>query len=146
MSRSGSKTPGENGGGIWSRGGRNDHAGRLRKDDLLLISQNTDDTAEIHVVRIRRGLYPARRIDEGVWQRVAEKATVRDDLEIVGHVMGIVWAALLARCVSQDIGLPGCVAAARMRMTERQLDSRGMPRLFVPIVSAFNQFDVCPVG
>ena len=76
------------------RFGRDDHAGRLKRDDLLLISQSMGDSAEFHVVRIRRGLYLARRIKAGVWQRVADKTVIRNDLEIVGHVMGIVWAAL----------------------------------------------------
>ena len=79
------------------RFGRDDHAGRLRRGDLLLISQSTGDSAEIHVVRIGRGLYLARPTGAGVWQRLAEGTIVRSDLKLAGHAMGIVWAALKGR-------------------------------------------------
>jgi hypothetical protein len=49
------------------------------------------------VVRIGRSLYLARRTDAGAWQRVAQKTVILEDLQVTGHVMGIVWANLSGR-------------------------------------------------
>lgn len=71
-----------------------DHGGRLRKHDLLLISQALDELAEIHVIRIRRGMYLARKSPAGQWERLAEPGPIRDKVEVVGHGLGIVWGPL----------------------------------------------------
>lgn len=71
-----------------------DHAGRLRKHDLVLISQAVNDRAEIHVIRIRRGMYLARKNPSGHWERVAEAGPINDKVDVLGHGLGIVWGSL----------------------------------------------------
>lgn len=77
------------------RFGNDDVEGRLRKHDLILISQAFAKEAEIHVVRYRRKQYLARpHTDEG-WIRVANGAQLPADCPSVGHAVGIVWGALM---------------------------------------------------
>jgi hypothetical protein len=71
-----------------------DHAGRLRKHDLVLISQAVNDLAEMQVIRIRRGMYLARKNTAGHWERLAEPGPVGDKIEVMGHALGIVWRSL----------------------------------------------------
>ena len=53
---------------------------------------------------------------------------------------------ILACCVIVNIGLPGWFAAAGLRLTVKQPNSRGIPGFFLAIFSVVTQFDVCPVG
>jgi len=76
------------------RFGRDDRRGRLQHDDLLLISQSIEKSAEFQVVRHNRTCFLARQVAEGVWQRLVEEKPLAGPVEAVGHVMGIVWAAL----------------------------------------------------
>jgi transcriptional regulator with XRE-family HTH domain len=71
-----------------------DHTGRLRKHDLVLISQTVNDLAEIQVIRIRRGMYLARKTPAGQWERLAEPGPIGDKLAVMGHALGIVWGSL----------------------------------------------------
>ena len=71
-----------------------DHAGQLRKHDLVLISQAVNDLAEIQVIRLRRGMYLARRTAAGDWERLAEPGLIREKVEVSGYGLGIVWRSL----------------------------------------------------
>jgi transcriptional regulator with XRE-family HTH domain len=70
-----------------------DHAGRLRKHDLVLISQAVNDLAEIQVIRLRRGMFLARKTPAGQWERLAESGPIGDKVEVMGHGLGIVWGS-----------------------------------------------------
>lgn len=73
---------------------KKDHAGRLRPNDLLLISQRPNEQAEIHVVRIAAKLLLARRGPAGRWEQVVDQEVLDHVDETVGHAMGIVWGPL----------------------------------------------------
>ncbi len=77
------------------RFGNDDVEGRLRRNDLILISQSFAEDAEIHVVRFRRKLRLARRHPQEGWSRVANGAQLPADCPSVGHAVGIVWGALI---------------------------------------------------
>jgi len=73
-----------------------DRDGLLQRNDLLLISQMVDETAELHVVAVSiKKLYLARGT-YGAFQRVSKQA--RDPLpestKAIGHCVGIVWRQL----------------------------------------------------
>jgi hypothetical protein len=53
-----------------SGNGHDDIRGRLRKNDIVLISQSPSPDAEIFVVRNKKKLFLARRHEES-WERVA---------------------------------------------------------------------------
>ena len=71
-----------------------DRLGRLKKHDLVLISQAINDLAEIQVVRMRRGMYLARKTPAGLWERLAEPEPIGEKVEVLGHALGIVWRSL----------------------------------------------------
>ncbi|MCA9087235.1 MAG: helix-turn-helix transcriptional regulator [Planctomycetaceae bacterium] len=73
--------------------GSDDKQGRLRKGDLILISQENDPAAEINVIKIGSKLLLARQQPDGRWIRLTGQM-VGDDCEVLGHCLGIVWAAL----------------------------------------------------
>jgi transcriptional regulator with XRE-family HTH domain len=80
------------------RFGHDDVQGRLRKNDLVLISQTPSADAEISVVRFKKKLFLARRRAE-TWERVAkgnkkESILPRDECTEVGHCVGIIWGSL----------------------------------------------------
>lgn len=74
--------------------GRDDQQGRLRRNDLILISQAPQADAEIHVVRYRKKLFLARAHPEGGFQRVADEDRLPKNCPILGHCVGVVWSAL----------------------------------------------------
>jgi hypothetical protein len=76
------------------RFGHNDIQGRLRKGDLILISQASSDVAEISVVRHLNKLFLARRNHDGAWERVANGNTLPAASPIKGHCIGVVWSSL----------------------------------------------------
>jgi len=76
------------------RFGRADIEGRLRKGDLILISQVSNDDAEIHVVRYRKKCFLARANEEGGWSRVADGNKLPGDCPVTGHCVGVVWSPL----------------------------------------------------
>ena len=76
------------------RFGASDHEGRLRKNDLVLISQAVVESANIHVLRAHRGRFLARRAENGIWIRLATKDALPATAVPVGHCVGIVWGLL----------------------------------------------------
>lgn len=72
---------------------REDAHGRLRKGDLVLISQAPNPDAEIHVVKYRGKHYLARA--DGGWIRVASGKELSGDCQATGHCLGIVWSPLV---------------------------------------------------
>ncbi len=66
--------------------------GRLHKNDLVLISQSPNESAQIVVVRQGRKCFLARRKDRN-WVRLAngKSLTARS---VVGHCLGVLWSAL----------------------------------------------------
>jgi hypothetical protein len=75
--------------------GHNDRRGRLKRGDLILISQAPNANAEIHVVRYRKQQFLARANRGGSWTRVANDKTLPGDCPATGHCVGIVWSALV---------------------------------------------------
>jgi transcriptional regulator with XRE-family HTH domain len=75
------------------RFGHNDVEGRLRKNDLVLISQSESPDAEIFVVRSKSKLFLARR-GEAAWLRVANGSVLPSNCPVVGHCVGIIWGSL----------------------------------------------------
>ncbi len=75
------------------RFGHNDVKGRLRKNDLVLISQSESPDAEIFVVRSKSKLFLARR-GKGAWVRVANGSRLPSNCPVVGHCLGIIWGSL----------------------------------------------------
>ena len=76
------------------RFGRDDVRGRLRKGDLILISQAADVDAEISVVRYRKKLFLARRGETGNWIRVGNGNELPAECPVSGHCVGVVWSPL----------------------------------------------------
>jgi transcriptional regulator with XRE-family HTH domain len=76
------------------RFGHDDIQGRLRKNDLILISQSPSPDAEISVVRFRNKLFLARRRTDESWERVARGSKLLSTCPVVGHCVGIIWASL----------------------------------------------------
>lgn len=72
-----------------------DLQGRIRQRDLLLISQEAREDAEIHVVRHRKRLVLARAGAEGRYQRVSDGQELAAECTVVAHCVGIVWASLV---------------------------------------------------
>lgn len=75
------------------RVGDDDATGRLRKNDLLLCSQQLRDGATIVVVRSQGKLILARCTTKKHC-RAFDTGRVIRDAEVIGHCIGIVWAAL----------------------------------------------------
>jgi transcriptional regulator with XRE-family HTH domain len=73
-----------------------DHAARLHKRDLILISQTRNDDAEIQVVRVQRKLFLARRLGLEQWQRVVGSSVIEGIRQVAGHCVGILWSPLCA--------------------------------------------------
>jgi len=75
--------------------GVDDRAGRLRRGDLVLISQAVDDAAEIQVVKAGRKIFLARRDTAGGWERLSRiDDNIVGEPIVVGHCLGVVWIAL----------------------------------------------------
>ncbi len=67
---------------------------RVRQRDLLLISQEAREDAEIHVVRYRKRLFLVRIDEEGRRQRVNDGQYLAEDCVEVAHCTGIVWSSM----------------------------------------------------
>jgi transcriptional regulator with XRE-family HTH domain len=77
------------------RFGHNDiHQKRLKKKDLILISQGAPKKAEIAVVKSDKKAFLARRQDDGTWQRVANGATLPKTSVPIGYCVGVIWSSL----------------------------------------------------
>lgn len=75
-----------------------DRRGRIRKGDIVLISQS--EKATIHVVRNesnRRKVryYLARRAVDCGWIRLFQKKPLPGDCPAVGQAMGVIWSSLM---------------------------------------------------
>ena len=75
--------------------GHDDVQGRLRAGDLILISQSSDASAAISVVRHQKKLFLARPQPNGTWKRVANGNSLPASCAVVGHCVGIVWSSLM---------------------------------------------------
>lgn len=72
-----------------------DVQGRLRRGDLILVSQSVNEDAEIQVVRHRKKSTLARAAKNGTWSRVANGEILPSGSLVTGHCIGIVWSSLL---------------------------------------------------
>jgi transcriptional regulator with XRE-family HTH domain len=71
-----------------------DQRGRLQKGDLILVSQKPESRAEIQIVKHGHKMLLARpRVPSG-WESLSKKRIGAGDVEIVGHCVAVVWAAL----------------------------------------------------
>lgn len=77
------------------RFGHNDVERRIRKKDVLMMSQGGDPKATIQVVRYRKKLFLARQNKAGTWTRVGNGHEIPGDCPSVGHAVGIVWGDLM---------------------------------------------------
>jgi hypothetical protein len=75
------------------RFGHSDRQGRLRRGDLILISQSPGVSAELKVVRFRRKCFLARQVN-GKWIRAATGKALPGESVVVGHCVGVLWSAL----------------------------------------------------
>ncbi len=71
-----------------------DHAGELKQNDLILISQKVSRKAKIQVVRQRQALVLARKTAQGTWQHIDDGQSPDRKVEVVGSCVGIVWRQL----------------------------------------------------
>jgi transcriptional regulator with XRE-family HTH domain len=76
------------------RFGATDQRQRLRPGDLLLVSQATNDSADIQVIRSGNKCNLARQRKDGTWECLNAQVTVRGEPTVIGHVLGILWGAL----------------------------------------------------
>ena len=67
---------------------------RLRQSDLILISQEANDQAAIHVVRHLQDLCLARKVGATKWRSLDHDRPMSLEAAPVGHCLGIVWGAL----------------------------------------------------
>lgn len=74
--------------------GSADTQGRLRRGDLVLVSQSVCPEAEIQVVKSRIKLYLARRQEAGHFVRVANEELLPAESPVVGYCVAIIWSAL----------------------------------------------------
>ena len=73
---------------------RDDVAGRLRKHDLILVSQEPDDSATLAVVQHRGRCLLAQRAGKGERKAIDTGRRVAANATVVGRCLGIVWASL----------------------------------------------------
>ena len=71
-----------------------DRDGRLRKHDLVLVSQESTEAATIAVVQNRGRIVLARRQGKGEWKAIDTDRRLSAKVSIVGRCLGIVWATL----------------------------------------------------
>lgn len=74
-----------------------DAMGRLRRGDLVLVSQSNDEGLPIRVVKAGAKLFFARREPSGRWRRIAANPKIRylpADCPNVGYVLGIIWGEI----------------------------------------------------
>ena len=74
--------------------GADDHDGRVRAGDLILICQEPSDSAEIGVIRLQDRLVLARRLASGGWRSMTTGRRLAGKVEPVGYCIALVWAPL----------------------------------------------------
>jgi plasmid maintenance system antidote protein VapI len=72
----------------------NDMERRLRRGDLILVSQTVNLGAEISIVRRGAKAYLARAQPDGTWRRVGDGTVLPTDCLVIGHCLAIIWAPL----------------------------------------------------
>lgn len=71
-----------------------DRHGRLRRNDLLLISQADDDLSTWKVIKSDGRLLLARLVSARKWEPLGSENSVIKQATVVGCAVGIVWGAL----------------------------------------------------
>ena len=74
---------------------RKDTKRRVKKGDLILISQAPNSGAEIQIIRYRGKSLLVRANRDGSWARIDFHTELPSDSPVTGHCIGIVWAALV---------------------------------------------------
>jgi transcriptional regulator with XRE-family HTH domain len=72
----------------------NDVDGRLRKNDLVLVSQKSTESTTIELLQHRGRIVLARRESNGGWKVIDTGRAVSAKAKTVGYCLGIVWAKL----------------------------------------------------
>lgn len=72
---------------------KNDFAGRLKKGDMVLVSQDRERAPEVAILKHQSRLELARRGADGTWKTLV-KGQTRKDPDIIGACVVIVWAPL----------------------------------------------------
>lgn len=81
---------------IWKLG-HGDRNGRMRVNDLVLMSQDIDPDATIAVVRLEGELRLARVGKGGQWRDVESRHPLLREPEFVGRAIAVIWAPLWTR-------------------------------------------------
>jgi transcriptional regulator with XRE-family HTH domain len=76
------------------RYGAKDCRDRLKKGDLILVSQQINLDAAIQVVKFKGKMHLARPCGEDQWERVADGQTLSAPTEAAGHCLGVIWSLL----------------------------------------------------
>lgn len=71
-----------------------DRRGRLRPNDLVLISQAIDGDAEIQAVKSGPKTLLARSVSSEEWEPLLPKKASLTSATSIGHVLGIVWGVI----------------------------------------------------
>jgi len=74
--------------------GHSDREGRLRKGDLVLVSQGTAEKPELSVVRCEKKILLARKKGPN-WRGAETGEPLRGKCELTGHCVGVIWSALI---------------------------------------------------
>jgi plasmid maintenance system antidote protein VapI len=74
--------------------GHGDRENRLRKGDFVLVSQAAAENAEVSTVRCKEEILLARS-RAAKWLRVETGEPMRGECEVTGHLIGVVWSALI---------------------------------------------------
>ncbi len=73
--------------------GADDRRGRLRTNDLVLVSQAIDLDVEIQLVKSGRKTLLARSVSSTEWEPLVPRKAFLTNAASIGHVLGIVWGA-----------------------------------------------------
>jgi transcriptional regulator with XRE-family HTH domain len=76
------------------RFGADDLQHRLRRSDLLLISQAIKKDAEIQILKAGRKMFLARLNPAGSWEPLNPQNSLHGKPSVHGHCLGILWGAL----------------------------------------------------
>jgi hypothetical protein len=72
-----------------------DRDGLLRKDDLVLVSQQNNEAAELHVLKQGNRMFLARRRGPNQWEPASKTGAINQQpIHVAGHCVGIIWRAL----------------------------------------------------
>jgi hypothetical protein len=76
------------------RCGSDDRQGRLRRADLILITQKIDVNAEIQLIKQAGKILLARRTSAHKWKPLLLNQRIPTEPIVVGHAVGILWGGL----------------------------------------------------